>query len=52
MMYFPAGILTGRIDFATAVHGFSFQASWVVVLIIVAQFLWRFGLRKHTAVGG
>jgi ABC-2 type transport system permease protein len=52
MMYFPAAILTGRIDFTTAVHGFIPQIAWVAALAIVAHFIWINGLRKHTAVGG
>jgi ABC-2 type transport system permease protein len=52
MMYFPAAILTGRIDLATALHGFAIQAAWVVVLAIAARLIWLSGLRKHTAVGG
>jgi viologen exporter family transport system permease protein len=52
MMYFPAGILTGRINYAAAIHGFALQAAWVVILAVVAHFIWVNGLRKHTAVGG
>jgi len=52
MMYFPAGILTGRIGYAAAVHGFALQAAWVVVLAAAAHVIWVNGLRKHTAVGG
>lgn len=51
-MYFPAAILTGRIDWAGAVSGLAIQAFWVAVLLGVAQLLWRRGLRRHTAVGG
>jgi len=52
MMYFPAGILTGRIDFGAAVHGFGIQAAWVIVFALAARMIWLTGLRKHTAVGG
>lgn len=52
MMYFPAAILTGRIDLATALHGFVIQAAWVLLFGIVARSVWLSGLRKHTAVGG
>lgn len=51
-MYFPAAIFTGRIDQATTLQGLGIQACWVVVLLIIAQALWRRGLRRHTAVGG
>jgi len=52
MMYFPAGILTGRIGHAAAANGFIIQTAWVVLLMAAANVIWRRGLRKHTAVGG
>ena len=51
-MYFPGAIITGRIDFAQALHGLVIQAGWVVVLLVVNRLLWLRGLRRHTAVGG
>ena len=51
-MYFPAAILTGRVAFPMVVQGLGLQLAWVVVLLLVAEFLWRRGLRRHTAVGG
>jgi ABC-2 type transport system permease protein len=51
--YFPAAIFTGRLsDPAFVVQGLLIQAGWVVVLLAFGQFLWRRGLRRHTAVGG
>ncbi len=51
-MYFPAAIITGRIDYASATQGLFIQAFWVMALLVIAQFLWQRGLRQHTAVGG
>jgi ABC-2 type transport system permease protein len=51
-MYFPAAIFTGRIDYASAMQGLVIQLFWVFALLILAQVLWRRGLRQHTAVGG
>jgi len=52
-MYFPAAILTGRIDsLDEALHGLAIQGAWVVVAMGLARALWAGGLRKHTAVGG
>ena len=51
-MYFPVAIVTGRIDFSTAQRGVLIQFAWVVLLLAFNQFLWRRGLRRHTAVGG
>ena len=51
-MYFPAAILTGRIDLTLASQGLALQAAWVVALLVFNQVLWMRGLRRHTAVGG
>jgi ABC-2 type transport system permease protein len=52
-MYFPAAIITGRInDYSAAVQGLGIQLFWAVALFGVAELLWRRGLRRHTAVGG
>ena len=51
-MYFPAAILTGRIDHALAVQGLLVQGIWVVALLALNRLLWTRGLRRHTAVGG
>ncbi len=51
-MYFPGAILTGRIGFPAAVQGIGIQVCWVFALLALNQFLWRRGLRRHTAVGG
>jgi ABC-2 type transport system permease protein len=50
--YFPAAILTGRIDLALALRGLGIGSAWVVALLAFAKFLWGRGLRRHTAVGG
>jgi ABC-2 type transport system permease protein len=52
MMYFPAAILTGRIDLPATLHGFGIQIAWVVSFVIASRYIWMAGLRKHTAVGG
>jgi ABC-2 type transport system permease protein len=51
-MYFPTAIFTGRLDQAAALNGLAIQSFWVVALLLLAQFLWTRGLRRHTAVGG
>ena len=51
-MYFPAAIITGRIELAPALQGLVLQGGWVVILLVVNQVLWTRGLRRHTAVGG
>lgn len=51
-MYFPAAILTGRIDLPGAWQGLGVQLVWVLALLGLNHLLWRRGLRRHTAVGG
>jgi ABC-2 type transport system permease protein len=51
-MYFPGAILTGRIELPEVLQGLWIQSAWVIALLLLNQFLWRRGLRRHTAVGG
>jgi ABC-2 type transport system permease protein len=50
--YFPAAILTGRRGLDFAVQGLAIQAFWAFALVCLAEFVWRRGLRHHTAAGG
>jgi len=50
--YFPAAILTGRQGLDFAVQGLAIQALWAIALVSLAEFIWRRGLRHHTAAGG
>ena len=50
--YFPNAILTGRIGLGAAVRGLAVQAAWAVILVGLAEAVWRRGLRHHTAAGG
>lgn len=52
-MYFPAAILTGRINSPQeAATGLVIQFCWAVALLLLGRVLWTRGLREHTAVGG
>lgn len=51
-MYFPAAVFTGRIGPEMAMQGLAVQVCWVIALLLLSQFLWSRGLRRHTAVGG
>jgi ABC-2 type transport system permease protein len=51
-MYFPAAILTGRLDRPTALWEMAVELAWAAILLGVARLLWTRGLRRHTAVGG
>lgn len=52
-MYFPVAVLTGRLsDPATIFALLQLQLCWAVAILALGHFLWRRGLRLHTAVGG
>jgi ABC-2 type transport system permease protein len=53
-MYFPVALVTGRIenDPPLIFAMLRIELFWVVVILALGQFLWRRGLRLHTAVGG
>ena len=50
--YYPAAILTGRKGVDFALQGLAIQAFWAFVLVCLAEFVWRKGLKHHTAAGG
>jgi ABC-2 type transport system permease protein len=50
--YFPAAILCGRQGLDFALQGLVIQAGWAFALVCLAEFIWRRGLRHHTAAGG
>ena len=50
--YFPAAILTGRKGLDFALQGLAIQAVWAIILVFLAEAVWRRGLRHHTAAGG
>jgi ABC-2 type transport system permease protein len=52
-MYFPVAIFTGRLSDPSAIMvSLGIQAGWMLIILAIGQFLWRRGLRLHTAVGG
>jgi ABC-2 type transport system permease protein len=53
-MYFPVALVTGRLDNDPGLifAQLRIELFWVVVILGLGQFLWRRGLRLHTAVGG
>jgi ABC-2 type transport system permease protein len=52
MAAFPAELLTGTLDGRQMAIGFTMQAFWLSVAVILYRFMWRHGLRRYTAVGG
>ena len=51
-LFFPVSICLGRITGPALWHGLIIQASWVVILYLLARAVWSRGIRRYTAVGG
>jgi ABC-2 type transport system permease protein len=52
MLGFPAEIASGNLSGAQILQGYGWQVLWLAVLVPVAVFVWRSGVRRYTAVGG
>jgi ABC-2 type transport system permease protein len=52
MAYFPAAVYLGHIRGNELVYGLLAEAGWAVFFIILARWLYRFGLRRYSAYGG
>ena len=51
-MFFPVQVFLERIHGAALWQGLAIQAGWVLILLGIAQILWRRGIRHYQAVGG
>lgn len=52
MAAFPAELLTGTLDGRQTALGFTIQAFWLMVAVILYRLMWQHGVRRYTAVGG
>lgn len=52
MVSFPVEVLTGQVRGAALLEGFLFQLGWLALAYALYRLLWKFGLRRYTAVGG
>ena len=48
---FPIEIILGRLPLDQIVLGFGVELSWIAILLIAFQLMWRRGLRSSSAVG-
>ncbi len=51
-MFFPVQIFMEKVQGAELAQGLAIQASWVGLMWLASQLLWRMGVRKYQAVGG
>jgi len=49
--YFPASLLLGKLRWSEILDGVLSTVVWIVLLSLLARFLWRRGLRRYDAAG-
>jgi ABC-2 type transport system permease protein len=52
LAYFPTAVFLGKITGMKLVYGLIVEFIWAVVFIVLAQVLYRVGLRRYSAYGG
>jgi ABC-2 type transport system permease protein len=49
---YPINVLNGKITPIETVQGMLMQGIWIVICLLMANYLWRVGSRRYVAVGG
>ncbi|MDO9121178.1 MAG: ABC-2 family transporter protein [Anaerolineaceae bacterium] len=52
MVAFPVEVITGQLTRPEMLTGFAIQVGWMIAAVILYALLWRFGLKRYSAVGG
>jgi len=52
MLGFPVEVLTGQLSTVELWTGFTFQAGWLFVALLLFVTMWRTGVKRYSAVGG
>lgn len=52
MMDLPVRCLTGMISLDEALRGVALQLVWIAGMLVLAQAMWKLGMRRFSAVGG
>lgn len=52
MVGFPVEVLTGQVNVAGLIIGFTIQVTWLALAFALTAALWRLGQRRYSAVGG
>jgi len=52
MVGFPIEVLAFNLSQAEILFGFTIQAGWLAVAVLLTSLTWRLGLRRYTAIGG
>jgi ABC-2 type transport system permease protein len=52
LAFFPAMVFLGKIKGMALVYGLLAELGWAVALVVLANVLYRLGLRRYSAFGG
>ena len=52
LLFFPVTVYLGQVKGAALAQGLAAEAGWTVLFFALAQFVWRRGIKKYSAVGG
>jgi ABC-2 type transport system permease protein len=52
LAYFPALVFLGKIQGMALVQGLLAELAWALILVVLANVLYRLGLRRYSAFGG
>lgn len=52
IIFFPIQILSGQLTLNEVYFGLGIQIIWIIVLMLIAKFVWTNGLKKYIASGG
>jgi ABC-2 type transport system permease protein len=52
LLFFPVSVYLGQVKGAALAQGLATQAVWTLFFCFLAQFVWRRGIKKYSAVGG
>lgn len=52
MVHFPVSVFLGNLSTNEMLRGFLFQASWIIILLILSKLIYRMAIKKVTIAGG
>jgi len=52
LLFFPVSVYLGQVKGLALVEGLATQIGWLIFFFLLAQFVWRQGIKKYSAVGG
>jgi len=50
-LYFPIQLILGKLSLAEIIQGYVVGVIWLIVSIVIFNWVWREGLKRYSAVG-